>query len=127
MDLLFLPLMFGVLYFVVLRPQKKRQQEMAQMLASLVEGADVITVGGIYGTIVAIDDEHLDLQVTAEGTVLRFRRDAIARIERDEDLEASHDSADSADGEDSADAPATLAAPDPTVDDVIKDDLSDRA
>lgn len=80
MDLLILPLLFGVVYFVMIRPQQKRQQEMVKMLSGLAVDDDVITIGGIYGTVVALDDDHLDLQVTADGTVLRFRRDAIARV-----------------------------------------------
>ncbi len=124
MDLLLLPLMFGVVYFVMIRPQQKRQQEAARMLASLDIDDDVITVGGLYGSVVALNDEHVDLQVTADGTILRFRRDAIAKLKRD-DEDLSIDSADSVDSEDSATAasevPAMVEEP------VITDDLSDRS
>ncbi len=108
MDLLFIAALLGMMYFLMIRPQQKRQQEMARMLGSLEVGDDVITVGGMYGTIAAIDDEHVDLHVTADGMTLRFRKDAISRVINDVD--------DSIDSEDSADD-ALDAAP-------ITDDLS---
>lgn len=77
----------AVLYFVALRPQQKRQQEVRAMLASLDVDTDVITIGGMYGTIVELDEEHVDLRVSADGLVLRFQKGAIAKVLRDVDIE----------------------------------------
>ncbi len=96
MDLLFLLLMFVALYFVVMRPQQKRQREAMQLLASLALDDDVITAGGIYGTVVDLDEDHVDLRVAEPGPVMRFRRDAIVKIVS-EDSSVDEDSADEVD------------------------------
>ena len=72
---------FGALmYFLIIRPQRKRQQEQQDLQESLAVGADVVTIGGMHGTVDAIGDDWLDLTVDADGTVLRFQRQSIARI-----------------------------------------------
>ena len=76
-----LPLvLFGaIMYFLIIRPQRKRQQEAQELQESLSVGADVVTVGGLHGRIDDLGGEHVDLVVDADGTVLRFQRSAIAR------------------------------------------------
>lgn len=123
LDLLPLLLIFGVVYFVMIRPQQKRQQQTAQMLANLSIDDDVITIGGMYGTVVDLDDESVDLRVSGGGMVLRFQKGAIARVVADDfedsDLEG-HESADSEDSADDTAASATDPAPTtPTIADAI--------
>lgn len=94
MDFIILPLMLGVLYVVMIRPQQKRQREMAAMLGGLQIDDDVITAGGMYGTIVDLDEDSVDLRVGDPGPVLRFRREAITRVVRedsDDDLDGTTD------------------------------------
>jgi preprotein translocase subunit YajC len=76
-----LPLvLFGaIMYFLIIRPQRKRQREQQDLQEALAVGADVVTIGGIHGTIEELGDDWADLVVDADGTVLRFQRQAIAR------------------------------------------------
>ncbi len=65
----FLPLvlMFAVLYFLMIRPQQKKQKEQREMINALTVGDEVLTSGGIVGKITKVSDNFLTLQI-AEGT-----------------------------------------------------------
>ena len=56
-------LMLLIFYFLLYRPQKKAQKEREEMLGSLKVGSRVITIGGIYGTIVSLTDEVVNLRI----------------------------------------------------------------
>lgn len=60
-------LMFVIFYFLLIRPQQKRQREVGEMQAALQKGDDIITIGGFHGTIHAIDEDTIIL-VTQDGT-----------------------------------------------------------
>ncbi|MCL4079195.1 preprotein translocase subunit YajC [Coriobacteriia bacterium Es71-Z0120] len=77
-QLLSLVLLVVAFYFLLIRPQVKRQKEQQQLMASLAVGDRVVTIGGLYGTIVALADDTVDLKV-AEGVVVTYARSAIAR------------------------------------------------
>jgi preprotein translocase subunit YajC len=77
--ILFLVLLFGVVYFLMIRPQQKRRREAQQMQSSLGPGDQIVTIGGLHGTVVAIDDDVATLEV-APGVEVRFARQAIARV-----------------------------------------------
>lgn len=79
MQLVLIAVMAGVFYFVLIRPQQQKVKEHRDLVASLEVGDDVMTTGGIYGEVTAIDGEVLLLQV-AEGIELRLARDAIAEL-----------------------------------------------
>jgi preprotein translocase subunit YajC len=86
---LLLPLLFlVVLYMLLIRPQQRRQKEQQRMVAELQVGDDVVTVGGLHGRVKALTDDTMDLEVDADGTVLRYQRTALGRVVRDEDVEA---------------------------------------
>ncbi|HEX8632359.1 MAG TPA: preprotein translocase subunit YajC [Catenuloplanes sp.] len=74
-------LLFGVMYFMMIRPQQKRRREAQQMQASLGAGDEVITIGGLYGTVVSVDDDTVTLEV-APGVENRYARPAIARVSK---------------------------------------------
>ncbi|GLR25150.1 preprotein translocase subunit YajC [Limnobacter litoralis] len=65
----FLPLilMFGVLYFLAIRPQMKRQKEHKAMIEAIQKGDEVITTGGLLGKISKLDDAYLTLDVATLG------------------------------------------------------------
>ena len=69
-------LMILIFYFLLYRPQKKARQELDAMLSSLKVGARVITIGGIYGTIVGLSNEIVRLQV-AEKVEIEVARGSI--------------------------------------------------
>lgn len=73
-----LVLLVGIFYFLLIRPQQRRMRQQRQLIDSLGVGDEVITIGGIFGRIVDMDDEAVTLDV-AGGTRLRFVKNAIAR------------------------------------------------
>jgi preprotein translocase subunit YajC len=79
MPILMIVLLFGVMYFMMIRPQQKRRREAEQMQSTLGPGAEVVTIGGLYGTVVTSDDETVVLEV-APGVHARYARPAIARV-----------------------------------------------
>ncbi|MBX7161869.1 MAG: preprotein translocase subunit YajC [Acidimicrobiia bacterium] len=66
------------MYFLMVRPQKKRADEQRRLIASLEPGDEVVTIGGVFGDIVEIQDAEVILEVY-DGTQVRFLRSAIAR------------------------------------------------
>jgi preprotein translocase subunit YajC len=84
--------LFAVFYFLLIRPQQRRRREAVQMQAHLAEGDQVVTVGGLHGTIAELDDDTVILE-TSEGVFSRYERGAIGRLMRPQD-EASGSGAD---------------------------------
>ena len=70
---------FGILYFLVMRPQQKEQQRHREMLKNLKKGDEVVTIGGIYGKIIEIEDTTVELKIS-EGTKVKLERSRIARV-----------------------------------------------
>lgn len=77
----FLPLIiiFFIFYLLVFRPQQKRQKEHRSMLSSLKKGDRVLTTGGMYGTVIGVDESTAVLRI-AENVKVEFQRSAIAAI-----------------------------------------------
>jgi preprotein translocase subunit YajC len=93
----------AALFFVlIVRPQRRQAAARRALIQALAVGDDVITAGGIYGTVVAMDDDVLTVQV-APGVELRVAREAIAR-KRDEAAAVAVDDTVDDDGDPSADA-----------------------
>jgi len=84
--ILFLLLLFGVVYFLMIRPQQKRRREAQTMQNQLGPGDRVVTIGGLHGTIVSMDDDAATLEV-APGVQVKFARQAIARTLPKQDAE----------------------------------------
>ena len=80
----FLPLvvLIVVFYFVLIRPQRKKDKEAKTMLDNLKVGDRICTIGGIYGTIVKIKDDVLTVEVGEQKTQLVFARWAIRNVEQ---------------------------------------------
>lgn len=72
-------LMVVIFYFLLWRPQKQQQKERASLLGSLKKGQKIVTIGGIYGEIVELDDEKVKVQVS-EKVELTFARTAVANV-----------------------------------------------
>ncbi len=77
-------LMFAVFYFVLIRPQRKKEKENREMLASLTVGDNITTIGGICGKIVAVKDDIITVEVGSDKTKLVFERWAIRNVDRPE-------------------------------------------
>jgi preprotein translocase subunit YajC len=76
-SLLPLIILGGVMYLVLIRPQQQRVKAQRALVMSLAVGDEVVTIGGMLGRIVTIDDDVATIETTP-GTILRFRRTAIA-------------------------------------------------
>lgn len=77
MLVVFMVLMFGMFYFLIIRPQRKRQQEHQALLSSLSVGDRVITIGGIHGVIESMKEDSILLKLESGATV-RMTRASIA-------------------------------------------------
>jgi len=92
--LLPLVLMGGVFYFFLIRPQRAQRQRQQELLGALEIGDEVLTIGGMYGTIVDIDEDEDTVSVeVAPGTRIRMLRRAISQrlTESDEDYDEADD------------------------------------
>ncbi len=80
---MFLPLIFVfvLMYFFMIRPQKKQEQKEAQMRDSLQVGDEVTTIGGIIGRVVSIKGETFTLETSRDRTKIRFVRNAIKSVD----------------------------------------------
>lgn len=103
-------LMVVLMYFSMVRGPKKQQQQRQQMFNGLKKGDTIVTVGGLYGVIDSIDQEHGKIVLDCNGVFLTFATQAISRVEKRTDdaaiTEAPADSAAAA----TSDAAATSEA-----------------
>ena len=88
----FLPMLLlvgllALMYFMVIRPQSQRRKQMQRMQESVSVGSSVLTIGGLYGTVAAVDDESVTLEVSP-GVTNRYARGAIAKVLSDDELAA---------------------------------------
>jgi preprotein translocase subunit YajC len=79
MSMLPLALMFVVLYFVMIRPQMKKQKEHAAMISALAKGDEVITGGGLLGKVSKMGDTFIGLEVSS-GVEIQVQRSAVIQV-----------------------------------------------
>ena len=79
MSFLPLVLMFAVLYFIMIRPQMKRQKELKAMLESVAKGDEVSTVSGMLGRVVELKDQYVTLEL-APNLQVKMQKSAIAAV-----------------------------------------------
>ena len=72
------------MWFLLIRPQRRRQHESQQLLDSLAVGQEIVTAGGLYGRITALDEDEARLEV-ADGVEVRIAKRAIAGVLSEED------------------------------------------
>ncbi len=73
---IFLVLIFAVFYFLMIRPQRKRQKEHQQLVGELKRGDKVVTAGGIYGQIETVSDDSVVMKIES-GTTIRVSRTSV--------------------------------------------------
>ncbi|GGM27496.1 preprotein translocase subunit YajC [Paraliobacillus quinghaiensis] len=71
-------LMFVIFYFLLIRPQQKRQKQVKQMQSDLQKGDKIVTIGGMHGTVHAIDEDTIVIEVG--GTKLTYDRSAVRDV-----------------------------------------------
>ncbi len=69
----------GIFYFMIIRPQQRKQKETEAMLASIRKGDRVLTTGGIYGTVIGVKDDVVVLKV-ADEIKMEFSRQSVVLI-----------------------------------------------
>ena len=82
LSLLPIILMIAFFYFFLIRPQKKQEKETAAMRNSLSVGDEVTTIGGIIGRITHVKDDVVTIETGADRNKIRFRRSAIASVDK---------------------------------------------
>ncbi len=75
--LIFVVLLFGLMYFVMIRPQRKRQKEHHHLIEELQRGDRVVTAGGIYGTIESISEDSVTIKVES-GATMRVAKGSVS-------------------------------------------------
>lgn len=81
--LIFPILLVVIFYFMLIRPQKRRVAQHQNLIENLDVGDEIVTIGGLHGTIQSIGDDDLKVEV-APGTTLRFVKSAVARVVTEE-------------------------------------------
>ena len=77
--LLMMVVLFALMWFLLIRPQQRKTREQQALLSSLAEGQEVMTAGGLYGTIVEVDIEEVVLEI-APGVQVRNDKRAIVNV-----------------------------------------------
>ncbi len=75
--LIMLVLMFGVLYFFMIRPQKKKQKEEAKMRDNLQPGDEIMTIGGFYGRVISVKEDSVVIESVVDRSKQKILRSAI--------------------------------------------------
>ena len=96
---------FAVVYLIFVRPQKNRQRKQQQMVNELRVGDEVLTAGGIYGTISELDEDQVTVEI-APKTEVRVARRAIAGVTREPEEQPEEEPEEQEDPEDSEADPA---------------------
>ena len=111
--LVLLVVMFGFLYFLLIRPQRQQQRKHAELLGSLKPGDEVVTAGGIYGEVVQLDAERVMLEVDEDVRIAVARRSITAVVppEELERLETDDEEGAEADVEAASEEPITADEP----------------
>ncbi len=78
-SILMLVAFFAIFWFLLIRPQQKKNKELRKMLSELTNGDEVLTNGGIAGKIVKLGDTFVELEI-AENTVVKVQRNAVGNI-----------------------------------------------
>ncbi len=74
-----LVLIFGIFYFLLIRPQQKNQKKLQAMVSAMRKGDQVVTRAGIYGKITALDDKTVNVEI-ANNVNVKMTRDAVVHV-----------------------------------------------
>ena len=78
--IIYLVAMIAIFYFLLIRPQKKRQRQMQNMIDSLQRGDEIVTIGGIMGKVFDIRQDCVIILSSADETKLKFEKSAISKV-----------------------------------------------
>ncbi|WP_295363734.1 preprotein translocase subunit YajC [uncultured Pseudoramibacter sp.] len=81
-------ILFVFLYFLMIRPQRKRQKQADEMHNNMKIGDEVLTAGGFYGIISALDDKNVVIEMLPDFNKMMIRKESIVRVIKPDDVEA---------------------------------------
>jgi preprotein translocase subunit YajC len=91
---IFILVLLVLMWFLLIRPQRRRQLDQRRMIDALEVGREIVTAGGLYGTVTELVDDEVHLEI-AEGVEVRIAKRAVAGIippdEEPEELEAAEE------------------------------------
>lgn len=70
---------FAIFYFLMIRPQQKKQKELKSMIEALKKGDEVLTAGGILGRIQALDEQYIEIEI-ANNVTIKMQRNSIVNV-----------------------------------------------
>jgi preprotein translocase subunit YajC len=77
-----LALMFGLMWLLLIRPQKKKEKALRAQISAMVVGDTVVTIGGVVGKIVNIKDDEVTVSTSVANTLMTFKKSAINTIQK---------------------------------------------
>jgi preprotein translocase subunit YajC len=86
---LYIIVLVGLMYFMLIRPQQKRQKATQDMMAGMAVGDTAVTIGGLHGVIAEIDEVKNTITLNCEGVFLIFDRRAIARTDKADPMDTA--------------------------------------
>jgi len=81
---IFILALLALMWFLIIRPQRRRQQAAQQLLAKIDVGKEIVTAGGLYGTVTAVEGDEVRLEI-AEGVEVRIAKRAVAGVISDDE------------------------------------------
>jgi preprotein translocase subunit YajC len=81
---IFILVLLALMWFLLIRPQRRRQMEAQRLIDSLEVGKEIVTAGGLYGTVMALQDDEVRVQI-ADGVEVRVAKRAIAGVVSDDE------------------------------------------
>ena len=97
---IFILVLLALMWFMLIRPQRRRQQEARQLIQSIGVGKEIVTAGGLYGTVTGLEDDEVRVEI-ADGVEVRIAKRAVAGV-------VSEDEKEPEEAEPEEDPPATL-------------------
>ncbi|HCW9373688.1 TPA: preprotein translocase subunit YajC [Staphylococcus aureus] len=79
--LIYIVVIFAVMYFLMIRPQQKRAKQHRELINNIQSGQRITTIGGIKGTVKAVDETTVVITVNGHGTELTFEKPAIKQVD----------------------------------------------
>ena len=102
---IYLVILVGAFYFLIVRPQRRQSMVRRQLLSAVEVGDEIVTTGGVYGTVLGIGDDTLDVEI-APGVVVKIARGAVgARITPESEYDDEDDDDDDVDVDGDDDEP----------------------
>ena len=94
--LIIIVVLLVLMWLLLIRPQRRKQQEQQDLLRNVQVGDEIVTAGGIYGTVSVVEDDEVTVEI-APGTHVRMAKRAIAGILNEEEEEGEHEEEDDED------------------------------